>query len=188
MADGTTLNPAAADISPAVIAGMKERSTRWIAALTAAPDGFTLADINHRQRVAMALLQLSVDHHVSLRLLIDAEMVPSARALYRPPIEAYLRGLWAHLCANETQIERFLQSGALPRLDDMLAALEALDRELWSPLFHVKRQIWSRLPLLHDAATKAGLCRTRSASVKYTTIISHEIPYENGNRSPPHAT
>lgn len=145
MAGETTLTPVAADISPTVISGVKERSTRWIAALTAAPDGFTLADINHRQRVAISLLQLSVDHHVSLRLLIDAEMLPSARALYRPQIEAYLRGLWAHLCASEAQLERFLQSGALPRLDDMLAALKALDHELWSPLFQVKRQIWRRL-------------------------------------------
>ena len=57
MAGETTVTAAAADISPTVIAGVKERSTRWIAALTAAPDGFTLADINHRQRVAISLLQ-----------------------------------------------------------------------------------------------------------------------------------
>ena len=43
MAGETTVTPVAADISPTVIAGVKERSTRWIAALTAAPDGFTLA-------------------------------------------------------------------------------------------------------------------------------------------------
>ncbi len=62
MASETTLTPVAADISPTVIACVKERSPPWIAALTAGPDGFTLADINHRQRVAIAILQLSVDH------------------------------------------------------------------------------------------------------------------------------
>ena len=84
MAGETTRTPVSADISSTVLSGLKERSTRWIIALTAAPDGFTLADINHRQRLAISLLQLSVDHHVSLRLLIDAEMLPSTRALYRP--------------------------------------------------------------------------------------------------------
>lgn len=184
MAGETTLTPVAADISPTAIAGVKERSTRWIAALAAAPDGFTLADINHRQRVAISLLQLSVDHHVSLRLLIDAEMLPSARALYRPQIEAYLRGLWAHLCASEAQLERFLQSGALPRLDDMLAALEALDHELWSPRWDRSGSCAGRrAPHAPTAEDVSQHLRGRRGRVNDTIESSPAVPQKTKTRS-----
>jgi hypothetical protein len=45
--------------------------------------------------------------------------------------EAYLRGLRARLCVSEAQLERFLQSGALTRLDDSLSGRQLSSAARW---------------------------------------------------------
>ncbi len=123
----------------------RELSNQWLAVATEMLDGTPIDNATPRQRAAVALHQLSFDHHAAIRLLIDAEMMPPARALYRPQVDAYVRGLWLHVGASDTEADRFLRTGTIPKIDPMLSAISRSDAALWGPLAEVKQSIWNQL-------------------------------------------
>lgn len=143
-----------ADLSSA-----KERSKQWLDKLTTILDGIQVEGLYQDARLAIALFQLSIDHHLSIRLLIDNGMLPSAKALYRPQLEAYVRGLWIHLCAIKLQIDQFLNEGKIPSIGVMLNELEIIDDSFWKNLRIVKDEIWSRLCDLTHGGSEQALSR-----------------------------
>ena len=123
----------------------KARTAEWINELTTTLDGLQVVNRSEQQRVAIALHGLSMDHYLALCRLIDLEMLPSAKALYRPQVEAYIRGLWFHFCASEKQLKRFLDKDCLPQIGQILEALERHDADIWGALRETKEGIWKRL-------------------------------------------
>jgi hypothetical protein len=63
---------------------------------------------NARNRVAMGLLHLSLEHHQSIINLAKCNLFGSSFALLRCQFEALLRGLWFLRCASDSDIDKFV--------------------------------------------------------------------------------
>lgn len=70
-------------------------------------DGLKIATLPHdkRTQLASACWHVAVEHAQAIVLLGHAELYGSARALIRPLLEAYVRGLWLRLAATDDQVD-----------------------------------------------------------------------------------
>lgn len=103
-----------------------EKSRRWMILCSSIVDGanFVASD---RTRVVASLHHLCIEHHSGIILLCDNGVHGSAFALHRPQFEAYIRGAWLHHCADDQQIQKFLDGNDPPKVDDMIRRLETLE-------------------------------------------------------------
>lgn len=67
------------------------------------------AALNERGRLAMACLSLSLDHREAILLLVHSGAYPSATALQRPLLEAFVTGAWIDCCASDREVQSILQ-------------------------------------------------------------------------------
>jgi len=95
-----------------------------------------------RNRTAVSLQYLSLQHFDSILILLSNERYGSAAALVRPQYETMLRGSWYFRCATEAQIESFVDGGAAPRIGEMIVALENLPGYEGNKLSGVHTRSW----------------------------------------------
>lgn len=79
---------------------------------------------SNRNRASGACYAIAQDHHHSIVLLIEHQLYASSFSLLRSEFEAYVRGQWLALCANEKQVEKYIQGGEPPKINALLAAIE----------------------------------------------------------------
>lgn len=98
----------------------------------------------NRVRSAVSCFAIAQDHHHATVLLIENRLYASSFALLRLEFEAYIRGLWLALCANEDQIEKFIscRSWEPPKIDDLLCAVERTPGFSEKILSQIKTQSW----------------------------------------------
>lgn len=60
-----------------------------------------------RFRLAGACLGVALEHHKAIILLIKHRLYGSAFAMVRPLFESYVRGVWLHRCASDSDINLF---------------------------------------------------------------------------------
>jgi hypothetical protein len=79
-----------------------------------------------RVTLPLAYLNLSLDHHRAIILLMRSGLFGSAMALVRPTFEAMIRSHWVAGCATETQVEEIAEKDdfKFPKMDDMTAAVD----------------------------------------------------------------
>lgn len=98
-----------------------------------------------RTRVAAALHQLSFEHFTGIHVLINAGIPSAAFALYRPQLEAYVRGAWYHRCATDEQVAQFLTGAEPPSPGTQIEALEAMELFDRGSLSQLKKATWRNL-------------------------------------------
>lgn len=81
------------------------------------PDG-------NRVRFAMATFGLALEHIFAIAQLYRMDMYASAFVLLRPTLEATIKGTWIHLCATDSQIDKYARGKELAPLKDLLKDLE----------------------------------------------------------------
>ena len=77
--------------------------------------------------VAVSLLHLAFEHHVSICNLVNAGHHGSAFALFRPQKEAFLRGVWLLYCADAKQINEFKRLSKLPPMKRIICDLKTTE-------------------------------------------------------------
>lgn len=79
-----------------------------------------------RLTLPLAYLNLSLDHHRAIILLMRSGLFGSAMALVRPTFEAMIRSHWVARCATETQVEDIAEKDdfRFPKVDVMAAAID----------------------------------------------------------------
>ena len=101
---------------------------------------------NHvRLRVAVALLHLSLEHQTGIHSLANLGVIGSAFALFRPQLEAYIRGVWYHRCATDTQVSSFIGGEQPPKINVLIEEIEKLEAFDEKLLSSAKRQLWPNL-------------------------------------------
>lgn len=79
-----------------------------------------------RLTLPLAYLNLSLDHHRAIILLMRSGLFGSAMALVRPTFEAMVRSHWVARCATETQVTEITEKDdfRFPKMDDMVKAVD----------------------------------------------------------------
>jgi hypothetical protein len=130
------------------------QSEQWMKKRVSLTDGITFETTN-RLRVAVALLHLSLEHQTGIHSLVNLGVIGSAFALLRPQFEAYVRGVWYHRCATDTQVSLFIGGEQPPKINvliEEIEKLEAFDEKLLSA---TKNQIWTNLnDFTHGGSTQ----------------------------------
>lgn len=97
-----------------------------------------------RLHVAVALLSIALEHREAILLLARHSAWTSASALLRSEYEALIRGIHAHVCLTDEQLERIVRHGASPTLETVTAQLKELNPED-DPFSACKRELWGLL-------------------------------------------
>lgn len=64
---------------------------------------------DERTRTIAGCLDLSMEHQISVAVLVEHELFGSALALARCVFESYVRGVWFKTCATDKQIKDYLE-------------------------------------------------------------------------------
>lgn len=86
-------------------------------------DGLSLSG-ELKARVLNGLLHLSLEHFGSIVLLMRSNMSASAAALLRPQYEAVMRGIYFYECAEEKEIELYVNGKDPERPSKMVGCIE----------------------------------------------------------------
>ena len=69
-------------------------------------DGIEISS-EERTRLAAGCLDTALEHHQAILLLVSRSLFGSAFALVRLLFEAYIRGIWLHRCASDSELDLF---------------------------------------------------------------------------------
>lgn len=97
---------------------------------------------NNRVRAAAPCLGIAQEHHHAIVLLIEHRLYASSFALLRVALEAYIRGKWLAVCADQRQLHDFLKDKEPPSLGTMLKQLEATPAFVEQTLSRLNKQHW----------------------------------------------
>ena len=103
-------------------------------------DGIELQDTG-RVRTAFACLDLAMEHHKSIVLLIAHSLFGSGFALLCLSFEAYVRGVWLHRCATSAELKRF-ETGQIDCFAELLRRVETLQEFQGGVLSAAKQKSW----------------------------------------------
>jgi hypothetical protein len=124
-----------------VLAGTK----KFIAVIADSIDDLSF-DASDKNRAAAGCLQISIEHHASIELLVEnVHHRGSAAALVRPQLEAFLRGAWLHRCATEQAATDFLNDKNPPGPTALIVALEQNEFFKNGALSMLKQKLWDGL-------------------------------------------
>lgn len=71
-------------------------------------DGVVITTRESNIKAAATLLTVTIDHAQGIRILLGQGAYPSAAALMRVLFETYIRAMWVWKCANEKQVDAFI--------------------------------------------------------------------------------
>lgn len=107
-------------------------------------DGFEFAT-SERSRLAAGCLDMAIEHHRAIVLLISLSVIGSAFALVRPLLEAYVRGVWLHRCASEAELAAFKADNLDRTFSELLEVIEKLPSHAEGELSDVKQKSWKAM-------------------------------------------
>ena len=138
-----------------------EKSAEWMKNCISLVDGVNFETTN-RLRVSVSLFHLCVEHQTGIHVLVDHGVIGSAFALIRPQFEAYLRGIWFHRCATETQISGFLVGEEPPKIKIIMEDEQKLEGYEEGALGKAKKEIWRNL----NDFTHGGAIQVKARNTK----------------------
>ena len=98
-----------------------------------------------RTRLVAGCLDTALEHHKAILLLVSRSLYGSAFALVRLLFEAYIRGIWLHRCALESDLELFKTEKLEKRFGTFLEEIERIDGFEEGALSNAKFKSWSAM-------------------------------------------
>jgi len=146
-----------------------EKSKAWMAEAAQSIDGLSFIS-THKLRASLSLMHLCLEHQQGIHTLVDNGIVGSAFALYRPMLEAYVRGLWCLLCASDGQVDAFLRGGEPPPFGKLIEVIEQHPQFQGGGLSRIKKAQWTTLcAFTHGGSTQIHARNTADEIiVRYT--------------------
>lgn len=120
------------------------QSERWMDDCVARVNTLSVPTAN-RARVAAALHQLSIEHFTGIHVLVGTGVYSAAFALYRPQLEAYVRGAWYHRCATDDQVSGLITGDEPPSLKVQMLDLERSGAFDPGSLIRLRDMTWKHL-------------------------------------------
>jgi hypothetical protein len=149
-----------------------DKSKRWMEQAHSLIDGrsFPTSD---RNRVAVSLFHLCIEHHQGIHTLVDHGVIGSAFALVRPQLEAYVRGAWFAVCATDVDVARFLRDEGPPRIGILIENLEEKEAYKSGSLRRMKAELWDTLCGLTHGGYIQVLARNREDEIVQRYLLPH---------------
>jgi hypothetical protein len=174
-AEKTTKSPGPTSI----LAEALNRARRWSGLTADLLDGTDISSTSAKQWIALTLQQLSLDHFNGMVHLCDGKLYGPAFALFRPQLEAHVRGRWLDEIATEEQLQSFLVEDKIPSMKKLIESLPMEGKFLldfwkgsWSDLcdfthggsLHIRtRQCGPELAALYDEDYVSSLIQMSTA-------------------------
>lgn len=98
-----------------------------------------------RFRLAGGCLDVALEHHKAVVLLIARSLHGSALSIMRLMFEAYVRGVWLHQCATETELRDFAEDRLNRGFTALVLAVETLEGFSAGVLMAAKRRSWDAM-------------------------------------------
>lgn len=98
-----------------------------------------------RSRLAGGCLDMALEHQKAIVLLVAHSLYGSAFALSRLLLEAYVRGVWLHQCASDTELKSFESDPFNRTFGSLVADVEKLEAFSVGVLSAVKKNAWSAM-------------------------------------------
>jgi transcriptional regulator with XRE-family HTH domain len=102
-----------------------------------------------RSRFAIACLDVALEYREAIVLLVSRQMYGAAFALVRSLFESYVRGVWLHRCALDTEIEAFRKDKLGKAFNSLIQDIENLKGEKGGfdsgILSRLKKQGWKAM-------------------------------------------
>jgi len=95
-----------------------------------------------RARLSAALMDQVHEHHESIRLLIEKDLVGSAFALVRITFENAVRGIWLFRCASDDELEQFKADRLEKHFGELVALVERFVGAPGTALSQAKTRFW----------------------------------------------
>jgi hypothetical protein len=109
---------------------------------------------NHRARMALACLDLAIEHQAGICLLAEQSLWGSVYTLVRSMFDAFVRGVWLARCASDDELESFEMAGL--RRKPFEGVVDDVERALGHSrgvLSKLRRSSWA----IFSDLTNAGL-------------------------------
>lgn len=106
-----------------ILAEALSRARRWSGLTADLLDGTDVSRTSAKQWIALTLQQLSLDHFNGMVLLCEGKIYGSAFALFRPQLEAHVRGRWLDEIATEEELQGFLAQDKIPSMRNLIESL-----------------------------------------------------------------
>jgi len=146
----------------------RENTSRWISESSSLIDGVSFTSTK-RLQVALALLNLSIEHQMAIHSLVGPGFLGSAFALLRPQVETYVRGVWFLHCATEIEIDKFLNGSEPPSFGALINAIQNIQGYKDGSLGRAKTAIWSEL----NDFTHGGCTQVKSRNSKTEIVCTY---------------
>ena len=98
-----------------------------------------------RFRLAAGCLDVALEHHKAVILLIKNHLYGSAFAIVRSLFETYVRGIWLHRCASDLEIELFKGDKLKHKFDKLCADVEKAPYFNCGTLSSIKNRAWKAM-------------------------------------------
>ncbi len=121
-----------------------EQSRQWMILSSTLADGIQIPSAD-RIRIAAALFHLCTEHHQGIHTLSEHGFFGSAFALLRPQLEAFVRALWFHRCANDSQVASFIGGREPPKISALLEKIKCIPDYDSASLISTKNAVWDVL-------------------------------------------
>tara|TARA_R110002073_G_scaffold21168_1_gene75004 strand:- start:132 stop:710 length:579 start_codon:yes stop_codon:yes gene_type:complete len=98
-----------------------------------------------RYRIAGGCLDMALEHHKAVVLLVARQLRGSAFSIMRLQFEAYVRGVWLHQCATDTELAAFTNEKLDHSFAALVSAIEGLDGFSDGALSKARRNSWAAM-------------------------------------------
>jgi hypothetical protein len=136
-------------------------------------DGIEISS-EERTRLAAGCLDTALEHHQAILLLVSRSLFGSAFALVRLLFEAYIRGIWLHRCASDSELELFKAEKLDKNFATLIEEIERIEGFEVGVLSETKLKSWKAM----NSYTHSGfmqIVRRNTASTIEPNYTEDEI-------------
>jgi len=119
-----------------------------------------------RFRIAGGCLDVALEHHKAIVLLIKHHLYGSAFALVRSLFESYVRGVWLHRCASDSNINQFTAEKIDSSFSEIIQDIENLPGFDCGVLSTIKSDAWKAMNSYAHSGFLQSTRRNTESSIK----------------------
>ncbi|MBI5796554.1 MAG: hypothetical protein HZA47_09630 [Planctomycetes bacterium] len=139
-------------------------------------DGLDISS-DERTRLAAGCLDMALEHQKAIVLLVAKSLCGSAFSIARLIFEAYVRGVWLHRCASESEIEKYKTDKLEKTFASLIQDIEKIDGFNEGVLSTTKTTNWNSMNSYTHSGYLQSVRRNKEETIEpnYTSEEIKEV-------------